>query len=130
MLRGKLINDAASLNNFNYISAIEYMIGGTGATLNFQILDPQTGMRFIPPSTAVVKVTFNNQDSTTFEKTGSFISALDQSLIAVTLTQSDLAQLLDGNLNFTVDLLGDATQVLNGIIFGALKQIVISVARI
>ena len=104
------------------------MINDTGLTLNFQLHDQQLNLRYVPPATAVVKVTFNNADGTTFQKTGSFIDPLDQSLIKVQLVQADMAQLLDGNLNFTVDVLGDGSNVINGIIYCALQQIIQSVS--
>lgn len=100
---------------------------GDSITLNFQLFDQQQGIRFVPPSTAIVKVTFNNQDGTTLVKTGTFIDALDQSLISVDLLSADTAQLLGGNLTFTVDLLGDGTEIINGVIFGALQQIIICI---
>jgi hypothetical protein len=127
MILGKMINSAASLNSFNYIGSVDYVLGDA-ITLNFQLFDPQTKMRFIPPSTAIVKVTFNNMDTSQFSETGSFINALDQSLITVDLPGTSTIQLLDGNLTFTVDLLGDGTEIVRGIIYSALHQVITNIS--
>jgi hypothetical protein len=127
MIRGKMINAAASLNNYQHIGSVEYMLGDA-FVLNFQLWDPELKIRFVPPATAIVKVTLNNQDSTTNVKTATFIDPLDLSLNSIAITAADSAQLLDGNLNFSVDLLGDGTKIVNGLIFAALQQIIISTA--
>lgn len=126
MLRGKMINYSASLNNFRYIGSVQYFQSDK-VTMNFQIWEPQLEMRYIPPSTAIVTLMFNNQDGTTFTKTGSFIDSGDRSLVQVLLSTSDTSQLLDGNVTFTLDLLGDGTQVLRGIIFQALQQCITNI---
>ena len=126
MIHGKMINSAASLNSFQYIGSVEYVLGDD-ITLNFQLHDPQTKMRFIPPSTAVVTVSFNNMDGSSFVETGAFINALDQSLITVSIPGVDSSELLDGNLTFKVDLLGDGTEIVRGIIFSALHQIITNI---
>ena len=123
MILGKMINNAASLNNFSYIGSVDYVLGDV-ITMNFQLFDPQLKMRFVPPSTAIVTVTFNNMDGSSFTQVGSFINALDQSLITVPLSAVQTAQLLDGNVTFTVDLLGDQTQIVRGMIYSALHQVI------
>jgi hypothetical protein len=126
MILGKMINNAASLNSFSYIGSVDYVLGDA-VTINFQLFDPQTKMRFIPPSTAITTVTFNNMDGSSFMATGTFINALDQSLIAVSLPTTSTGQLLDGNVIFTVDLLGDGTQIVRGIIYSALHQVITNI---
>lgn len=123
MLLGKMINNAASLNDFRSIGSVCYVLGDK-VTMNFQLFDEQLKLRYVPPSTAIITVTFNNMDGTTFTQVGSFIDPLDQSLITVPLTAIQTAQLLGGNVTFTVDVLGDATQILRGMIFSALNQVI------
>jgi hypothetical protein len=126
MILGKLINSAASLNNYQNIGTVCYVIGDA-ILLNFQLWDPQLKIRFVPPSTAITTLTFLNQDGTTFTKVGTFISALDQSLITVSLLTTDTSQLLDGNVTFTVDLLGDGTEIVRGMIYSAISQVITNI---
>ena len=126
MLIGKMINNAASLNNFHNIGSVDYVLGDA-VTFNFQLFDPQMKMRYVAPSTAIVKVTLNNMDGSSFIVTGSFLDALDQSLITVSIPSTSTGELLDGNLVFTVDVLGDGTQILRGIIYSALHQVITNI---
>lgn len=123
MLLGKMINSAASLNNFHDIGSIDYVLADQ-ITLNFQLYDPQMKQRYVAPSTAIVTATFNNMDGSSFTQVGTFLNALDQSLITVALSRTQTSQLLGGNVVFTVDVLGDGTQIIRGIIYSALHQVI------
>lgn len=123
MLTAKILNTQASLNNFKLIGSLDFMLGDA-FRMAFRILDPQLGDRFVTPSTAIVTLTFNNADNTTFQKIAVNIDPLDRSMFYVDLASVDTAQLLGGNVSFSVDLLGDQTQLVSGIIYNPLRRIV------
>lgn len=123
MLIAKILNTQASLNSFKEIHSLDFLVG-EAIRLVFQLHDPQTELRFVAPSTAVVKVTFNKTDATTLEKTASFIDAGDRSLCVVTLTSDESEEIMGGNLTFTVDLLGDESDVKRGFMNGALRKVI------
>ena len=124
MLQANILNSDASVNNFKVVPGVDFMLGNS-FNLVFQIIDPNTGNRFIPPSTAVVKVTLYNFDTTTIVKTTSLLSTDDRSIQVISLASTDTTQLYGGNLTFTVDLLGDGTQILYGLIYQALNKIAV-----
>lgn len=125
MLTAKVLNNQASLNNFKEINGIDFMLGNS-FILNFRLIDPQYCDRYVPPSTAIVKLTFNNMDTTTFTKTATFTDVGDRSLMSVSLLTGDTSQLLGGNIPFTVDVLGDGSQILYGIIYTAIRKVAVS----
>ena len=123
MLNAKILNSQASLNNFNVLGSLDFMLGDA-FTMAFRLFDPQLKDRFVPPNTAIVTLTFNNLDTTTFTKVATVIDALDNSMLKVALSSTDTAQLLGGNVKFTVDLLGDGTQILNGLMYNPLRKVI------
>lgn len=132
MLSGKILNSNASLNDFKEVRGVDFSINDS-FSLVFRIIDPELEDRFVPPDTAIVTITFNNFDGTTFTKSGpvSGIGSIaidpgDKSMIKVSLAPSDTSQMFGGNLTYTIDLLGDQTEILYGILYNALNKIPVS----
>lgn len=124
MLIAKVLNNAASLNNFKEIASLEFVIGEE-LNLVFRLHDPQVNLRHVPPATAIVNVTFNKTDGTTLEKTASFLDSGDRSMLTVSLTEAETEEILGGNLTFEVDVLGDGTEIIKGLISNALSKIIL-----
>ena len=124
MLTAKVLNSTASLNEFKEISGLDFMLGEE-LTLVFRLYNPQTGLRHVPPATAIVKLTFNNTDGTLLEKTATEVDSGDRSMQKVTLSEIETESILGGNLSFTVDVLGDTTQIIKGIIYNGLSKVIL-----
>lgn len=131
MLSGILINPEATLNNYYPQASIDFL-PGTAIQAAFQLTQPSKsyspapwpqGIRFVCPSTAVVTFTLNNADGTTFTVTGAFIDAGDRSLISMSLTAAQTVNLLSGSIQFSIDLLGDGTKIVGGVIQNALHRV-------
>jgi hypothetical protein len=122
MLIARPINSDALLNHFEYIEDQEF-VPGENRTLAWQLWNDELDMRYIPPATAVVKLTFNLVDGTTLQKTATFIDPLDRSLITVVLAQSETVDLMSGNVTLSVDVLGDQTNLKLGVIFNGLRRL-------
>lgn len=122
MLSARLLNSDASLNNFEYQDAIEF-VPGEDKVFAFQLWNKELELRWIPGDSAVVTLTFNKVDGTTLTKTASFINAGDRSLISVTLTDEETPDLLSGNITFTVDVAGDESDLKKGVILNALQRV-------
>jgi hypothetical protein len=122
MLSGKVLNTAATLNNFKEVKGQDFMLNDA-FTLVFRIIDPQLGDRYIPPSTAIITLIFSNFDTTSFVEVATPVDVNDRSMQSVSLATTDTAQLYGGNIPFTVDLLGDGTHILYGVIPNALRKV-------
>jgi hypothetical protein len=121
-LTGKLLNSDATLNFFKEVGSVDF-IPGANLSLVIQIFNPEAGIRYVLPSTAVVTFEFQQNSEESLEKTATYLDARDRSLVVVALTQAESENLTGGNLTFTVDLLGDATQIAKGYIQNALRRI-------
>lgn len=122
LLTAKVINPDASLNNFTYYSSAKFIPNST-FTFAVQLFDADKKMRYIPPSTAVITFTFNNSDFTTFTQAATFIDPGDRSLLLVSLSSTQTALLVGGNLTFVVDVLGNGTDLINGVSYNTLSYI-------
>jgi len=124
LLSGVLINADATLNNFvpNPEGAIAF-IPSSIVQFALQLIDTSKGIRYVPPSTAVITFTFNNADFTSFAQPAAFIDPLDRSLISLSLTPTQTSNMIGGNLTFVVDVLGDGTQLINGILYNGLSYV-------
>ena len=125
MLSAKILNSQASLNNFKEVKGVDFKLND-GLSLVFRIRDPELGDRFVPPTTAIVTLIFRNFDATTFTKVATVVDAQDASIQTVTLLPADTTQLYGGNVEFTVDLLGDGSKMLYGTICNALRKQAVS----
>jgi hypothetical protein len=122
MRTAKLLNSSASVNQFRYIDTVDFVIG-TKLTINFRMFDSQLKERHVPASGAIVTLTFNKADGTTFDATSTVLDSGDRSMRTVVLTTSQTADLLGGNVILTYDILGDGTEIEKSLIQGALSRI-------
>lgn len=123
MLAIQLINDQATINNFYPVDIKEY-IPGQAFTFNFQILDDQSGNRFIPTNAATCTVTIQNSDGTETDIDAEFlfddIAAKDHSFFTVSLTGPQATALVGGNFVVTVV---DGANTYTGMAVNALAKI-------
>lgn len=129
MLSAVLINPEATLNNYYPQDSVDF-VAGSAVTMAFQITQSSkkatpwpSGERYVSPSTAIVTFTMNNNDATDFEVVGSFIDVGDRSLVSLSLSAAQTLNLQSGAITFTIDLLGDGTQILNGVILNVLHRV-------
>lgn len=129
MIGAKIISPDATLNTWKCLGSIDF-IPGTAITIALQILDLDKNIRFVPPSTCEVTFTFNKIDGTQFEIAGVFVDAGDRSLIKTTIpatpaltASNSTVNLSSGNFTFTLDLLGDGTEILEGVVYNALRRV-------
>lgn len=128
VLSAIVINPDATLNNFvpDPEGSVQFIPAGT-VQFALQLMDPTKGIRYVPPSTAIITFTFNNADFTSFMQTSSFIDAGDRSLISISLSSMQTSNMIGGNLTFVVDVLGDGTELINGILYSGLQYIDITI---
>lgn len=122
MLLAYPINSDASLNSFRTIEDQEF-VPGENRTLCWQLWNSESDMRYVLPSTAVITMTFYNVNGTSFTKTASFIDAGDRSLISVALLPADTTNLVSGNIQFSVDVLGNGTNIMMGVVYNGLRRL-------
>jgi len=120
MMTARVLNSNATLNSFKEIESLEF-VPGTQASVVFRLYDTAEENRYIPPTAAVVKVTFNKIDGTELEKTAS-INADDRSICTVDLTEDETSEIYGGNALLTIDLAGDGAEVLKGLIYNMLRK--------
>lgn len=115
MLKIKLINSEASLNDYFHIESIEF-VPGEDVTVAFQLFDAQRNIRYVPPSAAELTVTLINTTGDEFNKTAAIIDAADRSMWKFSLTQVESETLAGQNIEFSLDVNGDATKILKAVI--------------
>lgn len=120
-LTAKILNPEASLNFWLVLSSIDF-IPGTEVDVKLRIFNPDTQERYVPPSTTIMTVEFLKADGTTLTKTMS-LNADDRSIASVTLQEAETVDLIGGNLLFTLDLLGDGSKLMKGIIPNGMRTI-------
>lgn len=118
---GKLLNSEASLNSFRILGNAEFM-PGTDLLLAIQLFNSELGIRYVLPSTAIISVEVQQNNSDPLVKTASFIDAGDRSLFSVAFSQAETTEMSGGNILFTIDVLGDGTLVYKGYIVNALSR--------
>jgi hypothetical protein len=86
-------------------------------------MNNELGLRYIPPTTALRSITFNNRDGSTLVKTNADITVLtdDRSIMSVTISELESADLASGSITFSLDMLGDGSEVRKGYIPSALS---------
>lgn len=122
MLIAKILNSSATVNQFKYLDTVQF-IGGSNFRFAFRLFDPQLKERYIPGSAAIVKLTFNKCDGTELEKTSTVLDSGDRSMRYIDFSQAETEELLGGNAKLLADLLGDATQIEEGVIESALSRV-------
>jgi hypothetical protein len=109
MLKVKLIDEQATLNNFKYVDTKEY-IPGQRLVLNVQILDAETGQRLIPDSGAQINAIFQQSDGTELTIPGSALfDPDDRSMYQFVLTGAQTLLVIGGNVRFDLDFNGSGT---------------------
>jgi hypothetical protein len=121
ILKAKIINSDAVLNNFIYISNAEFLAGST-LTMAFVLWNQEKNIRHVLPSTATVTVHFPRANDI-LDKAASAIDVGDRSMWKTALTSEETEDLLGGNVTFTIDVLGDATQIIKGYINQATSRV-------
>jgi hypothetical protein len=115
MVNIQLVNKAAELNNYKYIQVIEF-IPGEVLKINFQIQDPELGIRIMCGNAATMIATFMQNDGTEFTVNPTLLfSPGDNSIWTVTLDSAQTMVLVGNNFKISVDILGDTTDVRQGI---------------
>jgi len=123
MLNGQILNSDASLNNF-IVTNSKGFIPGEQFDLVVRIFNDELSIRYVPPTTAIIKFTFTNTDGTTLEKTSAPVDALDLSMQKMTIEETESANIIGGNFSFEIDVLGDATQIRKGIVENGLAKFI------
>lgn len=123
MIKAKVLNSDAVLNNFKEIGSLEF-INGEQKTLNIQLFETELNLRYVPPTTCIVTLTFNKSGGTTLSKVAGVLDSGDRSLRTVTLSEIETATVIGGNVQISLDILGDASEIRKGIILNAMVRIV------
>ena len=121
MIKAKLLNSDAILNNFTEIEAVTY-VPGENVDVVIRLFASQRPHRFVPPNgAAIVKFKFqtNNIITPILEKTATAVDALDRSMWTISLSQAESQTLIGSNIEVEVDLLGDGTQICKAVIGNA-----------
>lgn len=125
MIKARLLNSGASLNDFFFLDALEF-VPGENLTLVLQIFDAQKNIRYIPPAAAEMTLTFVKSDGTELEKSASLVDADDRSMWKVSLSQAETATLAGQNVEIELDVNGDASLILKAIIANGVIRINLS----
>ena len=114
MITAKILNSAATLNNFKELNTL-FFIPGSEVKLVLRLWDSQLDLRRVPPATAIVTADFTNRDLTTLSKVLVPL-ADDRSILTTTLEESETLNLISGRFTITEDTLGDTTSILLGFV--------------
>lgn len=123
ILQGKIINSDASLNSFKVTGNQEF-IPTAAFNVAFMLWNPELGIRYIPATTAVVTVTLATTEED-LDIECEFITEDDRSLISFDITSVQSESLQGGNIRFSVDVLGNGTEIIKGWIQGGLSRVVV-----
>lgn len=125
MLSGQILNSDAQLNNFIVIGSKSF-IPGSQFRLYIRILNDDLGLRYIPAATATRTITFQNLDGTELVKTNADITVLsdDRSIMYLDIEESESENLQGGNFSFEIDVAGDGSNIMKGIVNNALSRII------
>lgn len=125
MLSGQILNSDASLNNFIVIGSKSF-IPGSQFRLYIRILNDDLGLRYIPAATATRTITFQNLDGTELVKANADITVLsdDRSIMYVDIEESESENLQGGNFSFEIDVAGDGSNIMKGIVNNALSRVI------
>lgn len=109
MLKIKLVNEQATLNNFNYVDNKEY-IANIPFNVCLQIQDSETNQRLIPGSTARLNAIFQKSDGTELTVAGSLlVGSDDRSMWKIAVSAADSNDIVGSNVRIDLDFNGSAT---------------------
>ncbi len=124
MLSAKVLNSDATLNDYKILDVLNF-IPGEQVKLFVQIFDLDHQIRFIPPEDAIVTFCFINNDGSMLDKVSpDDITILedDRSLMYMTIEEAESLELSGGNVTFKIDLDGDGTRIVRGMIQNGLAK--------
>jgi hypothetical protein len=111
MLNVKLLNDQAELNYYFNITSVSYIPGET-VKINIQFFDVDSGVRFIPSTSATCTAQFKQNDGTMLTKTASMLfNPDDRSIWQISLSTAESQVIVGSNFLVLLDVLGDSTNV-------------------
>lgn len=125
MLRSRLLNSDAQLNNFKEIETINY-VPGEDFTVVFRLFLDQLGIRYIPPATATVTIDILKSDGTKLNKSATVVDSDDRSIWSFDIDGSESSELSGFNIEITVDILDDGTDLKKSILQNALSKQILS----
>lgn len=124
MFTANVISSNVTINDYDNITTLNF-IPGAQIVFAIQLIQSQRAdlLRYIPPSTSLLTVTFQNIDGS--QATKSMTSLVDdRSIWTATLLSTDTAMLASGNCVLNLDLLGDGSNIDKGFIQAALTLII------
>lgn len=108
MLKIKLINEQATLNNFSFVENKEYLVGQPLSIL-IQVQDSETKQRLIPATNANLSATFQKRDGTEMVIAGTMLfSPDDRSMWKIDLNSTQVGDLVGSNFRVDLDFNGSA----------------------
>lgn len=108
MLKIKLINEQATLNNFNYVEQKEY-VAGNPFVLKIQLTDSETKQRLIPSATANLNAIFQKKDGTELTIAAAMLfNPDDRSMWSVSVSAANSLEITGSNVKFELDFNGSA----------------------
>lgn len=121
MLSGQILNSDATLNNF-IVTDSKGFIPGEQFDLVVRIINPELDIRYVAPVTAIITFTFLNTDGTELTKISAAVDAQDNSMQKMTISEADSENIIGGNFTFSVDVLGDGTEIKKGVVKNGLAK--------
>ena len=123
MLSGQVLNSDASLNNF-IVTDSKPFIPGEEFDLVIRFINDELDLRYVPPATNIATFTFNKTDGTTFTKIASVLDSGDRSIVKMTISETESADLLGGNIIFELDINGNGSVIKKGVVKNALARFI------
>ncbi len=103
----QMLNTDATLNNFFDIGSARFF-AGKPVTLVMRILQPEKGnLRYVTDNAATFSINFTNSDGTTLSKTPTILDSGDRSIVTITLTGAETANLVGQDLTLNIDESGN-----------------------
>jgi len=128
MLKAKIISSDASLNNFDFISSLEFF-PGSQTRLVMRLFNPQRKdqLRYIPDSSANLEIHIPKKDGTNETVTmTAFVD--DRSIWYADLQETVTEDLAGGNIFFELDELGDGSKISLGVVENAMSLFISGVS--
>lgn len=98
----KVLNEDATLNNWQDMGGSAQIVRGADAKLILQLFQVDRKIRYVPAAGAVITIDLINSDQTTLSKTATAPFADDRSIVQFTLTDSETELLISQNLIVSV----------------------------
>ncbi len=131
MLKAKLLNEQAQLNNFSFVDTKEY-IPNQPLKIKLQISDSETLQRIIPGATAKLNAIFQINDGTEITVAGTMLfDPDDRSMWLISLSGAQTNTIVGSNFQIDLDFngdsttpdLADATDLRSGMVYSVLAKI-------